>query len=179
MWPYRIHPTSTKIQIQEGFIRAAMRFRRSTWRATARAFQREESYVRLYTLLNDDEPMLTVNADSSREAQNVLSALIGDSDLTVRRASPAEAGAWLQTASTADRSKMRRLKKTPTWGKETQPTGSISSFSCTGTNKPGERGHRGYRGVVRTSIDDRHTAARISCRRNINASMRGSNLQRF
>jgi hypothetical protein len=52
----------------------AMRLRRSTWRATALVFQREESYVRLYTLLNDGEPMLTVNADSSREAQNVAVA---------------------------------------------------------------------------------------------------------
>jgi hypothetical protein len=47
--------------------------------------------------------------------KNVLSALIGDSELTVRRATPAETDAWLTTASTVERRKLRRLvKKTPT-----------------------------------------------------------------
>jgi hypothetical protein len=67
--------------------------------------------VRLYTMLENGHAALTVNADCILEARNVLTALIGDGDLIVRRATPSEADAWLTTASTADRRKMRRLTK--------------------------------------------------------------------
>jgi hypothetical protein len=60
-------------------------------------------------------PMVTINADSAREARHVLDALgvLGDS-CTVQRASESESAAWRETAMTP-RGKMQRLtpKKIP------------------------------------------------------------------
>jgi hypothetical protein len=56
--------------------------------------------------------MCTVNSNSIDEARHVLDALgvLRDSAVTLRRATQAEAEAWLATA-TQPRCKMRRLRK--------------------------------------------------------------------
>jgi hypothetical protein len=66
--------------------------------------------MRFYSLLDGDETVCTINADSAQEAQNVLSALLGGGALSLRRATPGEIQAWTESA-TQPRSKLRRLKK--------------------------------------------------------------------
>jgi hypothetical protein len=68
--------------------------------------------MRCYTACCDGLPACTINTHTIQEARRVLTALIGDSDMTVRLASASEADAWRATARSADREKMRRrLKK--------------------------------------------------------------------
>ena len=71
--------------------------------------------MRLYTAFDGNQPMLTVNAGSIAEARYVVSAILGGVDgIAVRAATSNEVRAWRQTATIADRDKMRRLpKKTP------------------------------------------------------------------
>jgi hypothetical protein len=67
--------------------------------------------MRCYTACCDGLPACTINAHTIHEARRVLTALIGDTDMTVRRATDDEAAAWRATASAADREKMQRLRK--------------------------------------------------------------------
>jgi hypothetical protein len=73
--------------------------------------------VRLYTATTPDNlPVLTINAGSVAEACHVLRTILGaDDGLLVRIASASEADAWRATASSVERSKMRRRsrKKNP------------------------------------------------------------------
>jgi hypothetical protein len=47
--------------------------------------------MRVYTAINsDNQPAFSVNATCIEEAKHVIGALIGDSDMTIRRATPTE-----------------------------------------------------------------------------------------
>jgi hypothetical protein len=67
--------------------------------------------MRCYTACCDGLPACTIGAHTIQEARRVLTALIGDSDMTVRLATTNEATAWRATARSADREKMRWLPK--------------------------------------------------------------------
>jgi hypothetical protein len=67
--------------------------------------------MRCYTACCDGLPACTINAHTIHEARIVLTALIGDSNMTVRLATASEADAWRQTAGSVERSKMQKVKK--------------------------------------------------------------------
>jgi hypothetical protein len=69
--------------------------------------------VRIYTATtHDNQPVVSVNAGSVREARRVLAAILGTDDgMVVRLASASEAAEWRATASSVERRKMRRMAK--------------------------------------------------------------------
>ena len=72
--------------------------------------------MHLYSMLDNGEVVLTINADNAVEAQNVLSALgMLGANHAIRRASALEVQAWMSSATQPrDRNRLRRLhKKTP------------------------------------------------------------------
>ena len=71
--------------------------------------------MHLYSMLDNGEIVLTINADSAVEAHNVLATLGVLGDCAIRRASALEVEAWMSSATQPrDRNRLQRLhKKTP------------------------------------------------------------------